>query len=148
MGDPADSVFPQHSPANKVRTPVLVALAAGNLPISIVVFPLGQQPTRLTLNVPGLQLTPPLPFLPLRQYSSHDDYAAKILDRNRLFILPATLLRQMVAGHRRHRRGAVCCQGAVHLRQLARPFFIAIALCRRQGYVLAFFQMFNPGEYK
>ena len=95
---------------NKVRTPVLVALAAGIANI-LVVFPLGKADA-LTLNVLACCTAA---FTILRYGVFQPYYAAKILARNRLFFY-GTLLQ--CAGHRRHRRGAVCCQGAVHLRQL------------------------------
>ena len=76
---------------NKVRTPVLVALAAGIANI-LVVFPLGKADA-LTLNVLACCTAA---FTILRYGVFQPYYAAKILDRNRLFFY-GTLLRNVLA---------------------------------------------------
>ena len=125
---------------NKVRTPVLVALAAGIANI-LVVFPLGKADA-LTLNVLACCTAA---FTILRYGVFQPYYAAKILARNRLFFY-GTLLRNVLAtvviGVVLYAAKGLFTYGSWG------HFFIAIALCGAVGYVLAFFLLFNPGEYK
>ena len=123
-----------------MRTPVLVALAAGIANI-LVVFPLGKADA-LTLNALACCTAA---FTILRYGVFQPYYAAKILARNRLFFY-GTLLRNVLA------TGVIgvvlyAAKGLFTYGSWGH-FFIAIALCGAVGYVLAFFLLFNPGEYK
>lgn len=96
---------------NKVRTPVLVAL--------------GRRYCQYLSGVPPGQSRRPDPectgLLHRRLYHSALRRIPALLCGQNTGPQPSVLLRHAVAqcaGHRRHRRGAVCCQGAVHLRQL------------------------------
>ena len=106
-----------------------------------MVFPLGRADA-LTLNVLACCTAA---FTILRYGVFQPYYAAKILNRRRLFFY-GTLLRNVLATAV---IGAVlyAAKGLFTYGSWGR-FFLAIVLCGALGYVLAFFLLFNPGEYK